>query len=288
MTVASLASAPTSQSTSAATSTTGTPRSSLSPDTTYTRYADKLEDVPQPELEEDHDGGKREEDVDDISTTTLESLQTESPMNVHDAEMLITQGEAAATATATGSLDLFTSRINMVSDWAMSRLPLTSSSSYSSAASLSSTTTSDSGSTAGTVKKSPLSEAGVWPFGVLLDANRETSTSTSSSSDATVQGRIPWEAKGKKKEDATPPVVSSKEEGNVRLRRNQAAPRTRRKSMTEKRRVIPIYHEPGFSRDFLLVVAMCFGLACAIILIIRPAFLRISSHGIDDYDFYDQ
>ncbi|KAF9475428.1 hypothetical protein BDN70DRAFT_251366 [Pholiota conissans] len=35
------------------------------------------------------------------------------------------------------------------------------------------------------------------------------------------------------------------------------------------------YEEPEFSRDFLLIVAMCFGLACAFVLLARPAMMSL-------------
>lgn len=233
-------------STSVSSLSSGSPHSSPSPDTTYTKYAEKLDDVLQPQ-EQSQGAVGTWEGVEEVSTVENSPGEGVSA-RLEEADVDTPNDEAEAVPTTSSGLEMFTSRINLVSDWAMSRLSLTSSSSFSSASSVSSITPSESESSTGTVRNLPVVKAQPDVVEESAYDNQDTLTSASSSSTSTIQTRIPWRDKGKEK--ATDDVASS----NVAQLADGAPPsgqkpvkHRRRISRTiPKRRIIPIYHEPGF------------------------------------------
>lgn len=78
--------------------------------------------------------------------------------------------------------------------------------------------------------------------------------------------------------------ISPRDDGHRRYNSGDPSRSTPRKRIT-RRVLVTKEQEPGFSRDFLLIVALCVGFACAIVLVGRPAMLvLVQSGGGSDLD----
>ncbi|KDR72539.1 hypothetical protein GALMADRAFT_142862 [Galerina marginata CBS 339.88] len=228
--------------------------------------------------------------LDDLKDDRNETLTNQAPgdetlptsasvlSSPKDHPVKVSRAESVAYTTATNpGLDLFAFDVDVDA----SRMSAsTSSSPSSSSTKLSETSGSGFSSDSESERMSPT----LTQKATLGEGSKNWSTATSLPESASSAPTI------------KPPAISLKDKGKAPAYPNtlQAALRTDRSTLHMSRssgetkirrsprhgRAKHVY-ENGISRDFLLIVALCIGLACAGILAVRPAILAIYGGGFD-------